>query len=395
MAEITIYSKEWCPYCAKARALLRSKGLAFTDVDITHDEALQRQMVERSQRRSVPQLFIDGESIGGYDDLALMNATGRLDERLGLEPARLRRLYDVIVVGAGPAGLSAALYAARKNLSTLVVAMDVGGQVGTTAVVENYVGIGPVTGPDLVQRMVEQVEGYDVELLIGEQVTAVVPDGVARLVRTASGRELCGRAVIVASGARKRHLGIPGEKELAGKGVVYCSTCDGPLFKDLRIAVVGGGNSAVEAAIEMAGVASEIYLVSRDELHADEILQDKVTSSPAIELLTGFEPVEIHGTDSVTGLTVKHAGDDAPKRRLDVDGVFIEVGFYPNTDFALDLVEANERGEILADSHGRTGVKGVFAAGDAIETHHKQIVIAVGTGARAALAASEYLISQV
>ncbi len=352
-------------------------------------------MVERSQRRSVPQLFIDGESIGGYDDLALMNATGRLDERLGLEPAKLRRLYDLIIIGAGPAGLSAALYSARKNISTLMVAMDVGGQVGTTAAIENYVGLGRISGPELMQRMVEQLNDYDVEMLIGEQVTAIEPDGVTRLVRTASGRELCGRAVLIATGAHKRHLGIPGEKELNGKGVVYCSTCDGPLFKDLRIAVVGGGNSAVEAAIEMAGVAREVHLVSRRELHADGILQDKATSSPVIELLRGYEPVEIHGTDSVTGLTVRQADDDATKRRLDVDGVFVEVGFYPNTDFALDLVEANELGEILADSHGRTGVKGVFAAGDAIETHHKQIVIAVGTGARAALAASEYLISQV
>ena len=395
MAEIVIFSKEWCPYCAKAKALLRSKGLAFTDVDVTHDENLQREMVERSQRRSVPQLFIDGESIGGYDDLAVLNATGRLDERLGLEPVKLRRLYDLIIIGAGPAGLSAALYAARKNISTLMIAMDIGGQVGTTAAVDNYVGIGHISGPDLVQAMVEQLDEYDVEKLIGEQVTAVEPDGVARLVRTASGRELCARAVLIATGAQKRHLGIPGEKELAGKGVVYCSTCDGPLFKGLRIAIVGGGNSALEAAIEMAGVASHVHLVSRGEWHADAILQDKVTSSPNIEVLRGYEPIEIHGTDSVTGVTVRYADDDATKRRLDVDGVFIEVGFYPNTDFALDLVEANELGEILADAHGRTGVKGVFAAGDAIETHHKQIVIAVGTGARAALAASEYLISQV
>ncbi len=227
MAEIVVFSKEWCPYCAKAKALLRSKGLAFTDVDVTHDEKLQREMVERSQRRSVPQLFIDGESIGG--------------------------------------------------------------QVGTTTAVDNNVGIGHISGPDL-------------------------------------GRELCARAVLIATGAQKRHLGIPGEKELAGKGVVYCSTCNGPLFKDLRIAIVGGGNSALEAAIEMAGVASHVHLVARGEWHADAILQDKVTSSPNIEVLRGYEPIEIHGTDSVTGLTVRYADDDATKRRLDVDGVFIEVG---------------------------------------------------------------------
>ncbi len=393
MADIVIYSKEWCPYCAKAKALLRSKGLAYTEVDVTHDEALQREMVERSRRRSTPQLFIDGESIGGYDDLAVLNATGRLDERLGLEPVSLRRLYDLIIIGAGPAGLSAALYAARKNLATLIVAMDIGGQVGTTASVENYVGIGQISGPDLVQRMIEQLDSYDVEKLVGEQITAIEPYGVARLVRTASGRELCGRTVLIATGAQKRRLGIPGEKELSGKGVVYCSTCDGPLFRDLRIAVVGGGNSALEAAIEMSGIAKRVHLVSRGGWHADEILQDKANSAPNVEVLRGYEPVEIHGRESVTGFSVKDPeGEDL---RLDVDGVFIEVGFSPNTDFALDLVETNELGEIIADSHGRTGVKGVFAAGDAIETHHKQIVIAVGTGARAALAASEYLITQV
>ena len=207
-------------------------------------------------------------------------------------------------------------------------------------------------------------------------------------------REVRARALIIASGVQKRHLQIPGEKELAGRGVVYCSTCDGPLFKGLDIAVVGGGNSALEAALEMDGVARSVRLVARSDLGGDEVLEGKVRSSTGIELLPHHQPVEIHGAEQVDGLTVldREAG---ATQRLAVAGVFVEIGLFPNTGFALDLVDTNERGEILVDSHCRTGVRGVFAAGDCTDTHDKQIVISVGEGAKAALAAFEYLVTQV
>jgi NADH-dependent peroxiredoxin subunit F len=304
MATLEIYTKQWCPYCAKAKALLHSKGLDYTPIDVTEDEALQQEMVTRSGRRTVPQLFLDGESIGGYDDLANLNATGELDRRLGLPvSAELTKVYDVAVIGAGPAGLTAAIYAARKNLSTILIAFDLGGQLGTTYEVANYPGFQLVTGPDLVQKFFEHVKQYGIESRIGEKVTALQVDGRVKTIKTASGRDICAKTVIVTTGAQKRKLNIPGEKELAGKGVVYCSTCDGPLFRNLRIAIIGGGNSGLEAAIEMDGVAKQVFLLSRSEWNGDEVLQDKVRTAKRVEALPYYQPVEIHGRDRVEGLT--------------------------------------------------------------------------------------------
>ncbi len=277
--DLLLYTKQWCPFCAKAKALLRSKGLEWREIDVTHDEVLQQEMVERSGRRSVPEIFLEGALVGGYDDLARLNATGELDRRLGREPVELKTLYDVAVVGGGPAGLAAAMYAARKNLSTIVVAGDIGGQLGTTRDVANYPGYELITGPDLVQKFFAQASRYGIEQLIGEQVVGLRIDGRSKILELESIRELSARTWIIASGVQKRHLQIPGEKELAGRGVVYCSTCDGPLFKDLDVAIVGGGNSALEAAIEMDGIARHVTLVARSGLTGDEVLQDKVASA--------------------------------------------------------------------------------------------------------------------
>jgi alkyl hydroperoxide reductase subunit F len=395
MANVEIYTKEWCPYCAKAKALLKSKGLSYREINITVDETLRQEMVARSGRRTVPQLFLDGASIGGYDDLANLNASGELDRRLGIQKTSdLTKVYDVAVIGAGPAGLAAAIYAVRKNLSTVLIAFDLGGQLGTTYEVANYPGFQLVTGPDLVQKFLEHVEQYGVEKLIGEKVTAVAIEGRCKVLKTASGREIRAKTVIITTGAQKRKLNIPGEKELAGKGVVYCSTCDGPLFKDLTIAIIGGGNSALEAAIEMDGVAKKVYLVSRGEWTGDEILQDKVAAARRVEVLKHHQPIEIHGREQVEGLTIKNLQTDA-SRRLEVQGVFIEIGLFPQTDFVLDLLKTNAQGEILVDRHGQTGVRGIFAAGDATDSHDKQVIIAAGEGAKAALAAFEYLVKQV
>lgn len=394
MSTIEVYSKSWCPYCTKAKALLKSKGLAYQEIDITHDEAREREMLERSRRQTVPQIFIDGRSIGGYDDLARLNSTGELDRMLGIsEQAELRQVFDLVVVGAGPAGLSAALYAARKNLSVAVVSLDIGGQLGTTAEVENYPGILSVTGPDLVAQFEEHADRYGITKLIGERVTGLTIKDRCRIVTTASGKEIHGRTAILASGAEKRKLDIPGEKALAGKGVVYCATCDGPLFKDKRVAVVGGGNSALEAAIELSGLAAEVTLVSRGDWSGDAILQDKVRASD-VAVLQGHEPTEIHGGDRVTGLTVTDRADGST-HRLDLDGVFIEIGLAASSDYALDLFETNARGEIHVDRGLETGVRGVFAAGDVNDGRDKQVIIAAAEGAKAALAAFNYLVHQV
>ena len=392
---IEIYSKEWCPYCLKAKALLTSKGLEFTVRDVTDDPALEREMIERSQRRTVPQIFIDGKSIGGYDDLSRLNATGELDRMLGLDkPGEPIKLYDLAIIGGGPAGLSAAIYGARKNLSTILIALDLGGQVGTTNQISNYPGMEQVNGPGLVEKLIAHGEQYRVEKLIGERVNSIEMKGCCKVIRTDSRKEIPARAVIIASGAFKRMLNIPGEKELSGKGVVYCSTCDGPLFKDQIVAVIGSGNSGLEAAIEMAGIAKKVYLVSMEGWTGDRILQDRAGASEKIIPFKYHQPVEIHGADRVEGLTIKDL-ESGETRRLEAGGVFIEVGLAPNSGFALDLVETNQIGEIKTDRNGETGVNGIFAAGDVTDTRFKQIVIAAGDGARAALSAFDYLLKQV
>jgi alkyl hydroperoxide reductase subunit F len=228
---------------------------------------------------------------------------------------------------------------------------------------------------------------------VGEQVVGLRVDGRCKIIALQSQREVRARTAIIASGVQKRHLRIPGEMELAGRGVVYCSTCDGPLFKDRAIAIVGGGNSAVEAALEMSGVARTIHVIARDGLSCDAILKDKLAAAPGVTVLPHHKPLEIHGTDAVDGLTILDR-ETEQTTKLAVDGVFIEIGLFPNTAFALDLVDTNALGEIVVDSHCRTGVRGVFAAGDCTDVHDKQIVISAGEGAKAALAAFEYLVTQ-
>lgn len=395
MARIEVYSKDWCPYCTKAKALLKSKGLNYEEIDITADLARSEEMIERSGRHTVPQIFINGESIGGYDDLANLNATGELDRRLGLlQQQEYNKVYDVAIIGAGPAGMSAAVYAIRKNLSTLIISTDIGGQVGTTNEVENYPGFPRITGPELVENFTKHMDKYDIEQLVGHKVTGIEIQQRCKILKTTRGKEIKARAVIIATGANKRKLNIPGEETFAGKGVVYCSTCDGQFFKGLTVAVIGGGNSGLEAAIEMSVISPKVYLISRTELKGDEILKDKVATTENIELLCHHEPVEIHGAEKVHGLAVRDC-NTGEVRELAVEGVFVEVGLYPNTDFVIDLLETNELGEIKVNNQGHTGVRGIFAAGDVTEESKKQIVIAAGSGATAALGAFEYLISQV
>ncbi len=297
MVDIQIYTREWCPYCAKAKALLRAKGLEWRELDVTRNKELQREMLERSGRRTVPEIFLDGELLGGYDDLARLNASGELDGLLGLAPAEFKTIYDVAIIGGGPAGLTAAMYAARKNLSTILVAADIGGQLSTSREVANYPGYDNITGPDLVQRLFAQAKQYGVTELIGERVASVRVDGRAKVLELESGREIRSLTLIIASGVQKRHLNVPGEKELSGVGVFYCSTCDGPLFQGLDVMIVGGGNSALEAALELSAIAHKVYLVALEGLTGDGVLQDRVNASPDIAFLPHHKAKEIHGTE--------------------------------------------------------------------------------------------------
>lgn len=394
MTDIQIYTRAWCPYCAKAKALLRAKGLEWRELDVTHNKPRQREMLERSGHQSVPQVFLDGELVGGYDELARLNASGELDRRLGRKPAELKTIYDVAIVGGGPAGLTAAMYAARKNLSTILIANDIGGQLGTTRDIANYPGHESITGPDLVQALFTQAQQSGATELIGERVASVRVDGRAKVLELESGREVCSLTLIIATGVQKRRLQVPGESELAGAGVFYCSTCDGPLFENLDVVIVGGGNSALQTALELDAIARKVHLVAIEGLTGDGILKDKVNANPAIEIQSHHKLKEIHGAGKVDGVTVIDCDTDA-EQHLSVDGVFVEIGFFPNTGFALDLVDTNEIGEIVVDRRCHTGVRGVFAAGDCTDVHDKQIIISVGEGATAALSAFEYLVTQI
>jgi NADH-dependent peroxiredoxin subunit F len=394
MARVEMYSMQWCPFCAKAKALLGVKGIEYDEVDVTSDDVAAMEMIERTGQRGVPQFFIDGKWIGGYDNLAYLNATGSLDRLFGIESKLdLAKVWDVAVVGGGPAGLSAAMYSARKNLSTILITLDLGGQVGITHLVTNYPGLPVVEGPELVRLMFEQAYMYGLERLIGERVDNIRVDGRAKVLELASGKEIKARSVILASGAEKRRLEIPGEDEFAGRGVVYCSTCDGPFYRDKTIAIVGGGSSALEAAVEMSGIAKKVHVVSRGPWSGDEWLKDKARSAPGVRALVGYEPVEILGDEVVDRFVIRDV-ETGKQRTLVVDGVFIEVGLSPNSGFVLDLAHTNRRGEVIVDEWGDTGVRGVFAAGDVTANKEKQIVIAAGEGAKAALAAFDYLISQ-
>ncbi len=393
--DVEIYSKDWCPYCSKAKALLLSKNIIFKEIDISNDADKELEMIKRSSRRTVPQIFINNKSVGGYDDLAQLNANGELNLLLGIESNQINnKVYDVAVIGAGPAGLSAAIYASRKNLSTIIISNDIGGQLGTTNEVANYPGFQLISGPDLAKQFTEHADQYNIEKMLGEKVVSVDFDGRCKVINTLSNKTIHAKTIIIASGAYKRRLNIPGEDLLAGKGVVYCSTCDGPLFKGLPVTIIGSGNSALEAAIEMNGMTDKVMIVSRGDWSGDPILQDKVNAAENIEVLKYHEPIEIVGEKEVEGIVIKNL-ISGRRIHLATKGVFIEVGLWPNSDFVLDLLETNEQGEIKVNAKGYTGVRGIFAAGDVTDTHNKQVIIAAGLGASAALGAFEYIISQV
>ena len=326
----------------------------------------------------------DGAGINFETGFALpVNALG--------EPLRSDLLYDVLVLGAGPAGLSAVIYLLRKGLDTGVVTGNIGGQVTWSASIENYLGYRLIEGLQLVEKFNDQLKEFPVGLGLDEEATSVSGSAGAWEVRTGKG-SYRGRSLILATGKRPRMLNVPGEKRLLGKGVAYCAICDAPLYKGKAVAVAGGGNSGLEAALDLARVSPKVYLVETGvALTGDSLLRDKVEALVNIEVLTGTEVVEILGDKGVTGVTVRSvAGGEA--RKLDVEGIFVEVGLQPNSKLFRDIVKRNRRGEIEIDSLCRTSAPGIFAAGDVTSVPFKQIVIAAGDGAKAGLSAYDYLL---
>lgn len=392
--QVTIYGIEGCPFCEKAKEFLAERDIAFEEIHAPRGSRQWEEMVKRTGAETLPQVLVGETVVGGYGDLVESEVSGRLGELLGMTAKSLPSpLYDVIIVGAGPAGLSAAIYTIRKTLKTLIISKDVGGQIGWTSDVDNYLGFSQVNATELVAKFENHVKKFGVEKVIGVEVSAMDLVGRIKRVATEDGRSFFGKTVIIATGGRHKPLNIPGERELIGKGLSYCSTCDAPLFAGADVAVVGGGNSALGAVLDLVGIAAKITLISLTPLTADPIYRDKVLRSPGVEIFTEHFPTRVIGKDMVEGLEFQSVTTGEVKT-VQVEGVFVEIGIQPNTGLLVDILTTNEKGEIVVDTECRTGLAGVFACGDVTSVPFKQVVVAVGEGSKAALSAYRYLVTQ-
>jgi len=295
---------------------------------------------------------------------------------------------DLIIVGAGPAGITAAVYAARKQLDFSVISQDIGGQAALSGDIENYTGYQFITGPELAEKFRQHLKQYVFDLREGETVAKVERDGNLFKVVTAKSETLAAKTLIIASGKRPRLLNVPGEVEYKNHGLTYCATCDAPLFRGKVTAVIGGGNSALDAVLQLMNLSPKIYLISiADKLAGDPVMKEKAAASPKVEILNNSKVTEIFGDQFVKGIKVETAGQSRP---IPVEGVFVEIGLTPNSEF-IDLAKKNELGEIMVNCAAETSVSGLFAAGDVTDVPEKQIIIAAGEGSKAALAAFRYL----
>lgn len=385
-----------CPDVVQALNLMAVLNPNIRNVSI--DGALFQDEVEQRQVMSVPSIYLNGElfaqgRMGTEEILAKIDtgAAARDAEKLSAKEA-----FDVLVVGGGPAGASAAIYAARKGIRTGVAAERFGGQVLDTMAIENFISVPETEGPKLARALEEHVKHYDVDIMNLQRASALIPakaEGGLHEVKFESGASLKAKTVILATGARWREMNVPGEQEYRGRGVAYCPHCDGPLFKGKRVAVIGGGNSGVEAAIDLAGIVAHVTLIEFDsKLRADAVLQKKLHSLPNVEVITSALTSEVKGDgQKVTGLTYKDRTNDEFKT-LELEGIFVQIGLLPNSDWLKGTVELSPRGEIIVDARGETSLPGIFAAGDVTTVPYKQIVIAVGEGAKASLSAFDHLI---
>ncbi len=299
-------------------------------------------------------------------------------------------MYDLMVIGGGPAGLAASVYAARKQLNMLLITVDIGGQINTTLGIENYLGYQFIEGPDLIGKFQTQVDQFPIDQKIGHKVSRLEKiDGGFEAV-TESGDKYQAKAVILATGKRPRKLNVPGEAELAGRGVTYCAICDGPIFTGQRVVVVGGGNSALEAALDMVKIAEHVDLVSLTPLTGDLVLADQLKDAKNLSVFIGYQTEKIEGQDFVTAMVIKDL-KSGQKKRLEVTGIFIEIGLEPNSAPVKDLIKLNKWREVPVNRYCETEVPGLFAAGDVTDVPEKQIIIAAGEGAKAALTAHRYL----
>ena len=299
-------------------------------------------------------------------------------------------MYEIIIVGGGPAGMAASVYAARKRLNTLLITGDIGGQVNWTSGVENYLGYQFIEGADLIGKFQQQVNQFPIDQKIGVKVTEIKKIDGGFEVISESGEKFQGKTVLLASGKRPRLLNVEGEKELTGRGVTYCATCDGPVFAGQKVAVIGGGNSAIEAALDMVKLAEHVDMVSVTPLTGDPIMIEKLANAKNLTIYTNYQTEKVLGQGLVEGLVIKDI-ETGNSRQLDDTGIFIEIGLVPNSDMVKDLVKLNRDGEVPVNCSCETEVPGLFAAGDVTTVPEKQIVIAAGEGAKASLQAHRYL----
>ena len=384
-----------CPDVVQALNLM-----AVLNPNIRHvaiDGALFQAEVDERQIMAVPSIYLNGVNFGqgrmGLEEILAKIDTSGIERQA--EKISAKDAFDVLVVGGGPAGASAAIYAARKGIRTGVAAERFGGQVLDTMAIENFISVQETEGPKLAVALEEHVKQYDVDIMNLQRADALLPgkDGNLHEIKFASGASLKAKTVILATGARWREMNVPGEQQYRNKGVAYCPHCDGPLFKGKRVAVIGGGNSGVEAAIDLAGIVAHVTLLEFDvQLRADAVLQRKLHSLPNVTVITNAQTTEVTGDgQKVNGLRYK----DRPSgevRDVELEGIFVQIGLLPNTDWLKGTVELSPRGEIIVDARGETSIPGVFAAGDVTTVPYKQIVIAVGEGAKASLSAFDHLI---
>lgn len=386
-----------CPDVVQALNLM-----AILNPNVRHaaiDGALFQDEVEERQVMSVPSVYLNGEPFDqgrmGLEQILAKVDTGAAKR----EAAKLndKAAFEVLVVGGGPAGAAAAIYAARKDIRTGVAAERFGGQVLDTMAIENFISVSRTEGPKLAAALEEHVKEYDVDIMNLQRAVKLIPasqPGGEHEVQFESGASLKSKTLVLATGARWREMGVPGENEYRNKGVAYCPHCDGPLFRGKRVAVIGGGNSGVEAAIDLAGLVAHVTLFEfMDELRADAVLQKKLASLPNVTVIKGAKTTEVNGDGTrVNGLTYEERATGEVKR-VDLEGIFVQIGLVPNTEWLKGSpVERTERGEIITDARGATSVPGIFAAGDVTTVPYKQIVIAMGEGAKASLSAFDHLI---
>lgn len=388
--DFVTYVSLTCQICPDVVQALNT--ISLLNPNITHtmvEGSAFKDEVENKNIMAVPTIYLNGEFFhSGHTSI------DNILEKMGVNASKNlsnQAPFDVLVIGGGPAGASAAIYAARKGIRTGMIVERIGGQVLETLAIENLISVKHTEGHKLAANLEDHIREYDVNIMKSKRVKSIEKKDFIE-VELEDGNLLKSKTVIIATGARWRNVNVPGEKQYKNKGVAYCPHCDGFLFKDKKVAVIGGGNSGIEAAIDLAGIATHVTVLEfMPDLKADKVLQDRLFSLPNITVIKNAQTKEITGTNNVNGITYIDRGSNV-EEKIELDGVFVQIGLVPNTDWLNESIQRNRMGEIIVDTNGATNIPGIFAAGDCTNSPYKQIIISMGSGATAALSAFNYLI---